>query len=40
MGVAERFGYTVEFQSVGPGHAELGSLTQMGIFWRAEVNHG
>ena len=31
-GLAEKFGYTVEFQSVGPEHEELGSPTQMGVF--------
>jgi 3' terminal RNA ribose 2'-O-methyltransferase Hen1 len=30
--LAERFGYTVQFQPVGPEHAELGSPTQMGVF--------
>ena len=33
-GVAERFGYSVEFRPVGPEHAELGPPTQMGIFIR------
>ena len=33
--LAERFGYTVEFQAVGPEHADLGSPTQMGVFqWK------
>ena len=31
-GVAERFGYAVEFRSVGPEHADLGPPTQMGVF--------
>ena len=31
-GLAEKFGYTVEFQSVGAEHADLGSPTQMVIF--------
>ncbi|MEN6451738.1 MAG: 3' terminal RNA ribose 2'-O-methyltransferase Hen1 [Thermoguttaceae bacterium] len=31
-GLAERFGYAVEFHPVGPEHAELGSPTQMGVF--------
>ncbi|MGO9113004.1 MAG: 3' terminal RNA ribose 2'-O-methyltransferase Hen1 [Thermoguttaceae bacterium] len=31
-GLAQRFGYTVEFQAVGPEHAELGAPTQMGVF--------
>jgi 3' terminal RNA ribose 2'-O-methyltransferase Hen1 len=31
-GVAGRYGYAVEFRSVGPEHAELGSPTQMAIF--------
>lgn len=35
--LAERFGYTVEFQLVGPEHDELGSPTQMGIFKRTET---
>ena len=39
-GLAEKFGYTVEFQSVGPEHEELGSPTQMGVFQRAEAVHG
>ena len=30
--VAGRFGYKVQFQPVGPEHAELGSPTQMGVF--------
>jgi 3' terminal RNA ribose 2'-O-methyltransferase Hen1 len=30
--LAERLGYTVEFRSIGPEHAELGSPTQMGVF--------
>ncbi len=33
-GLAEKFGYTVEFQSVGPEHEELGPPTQMGVFQR------
>jgi 3' terminal RNA ribose 2'-O-methyltransferase Hen1 len=32
--VAGRFGYSVEFQPVGPQHPELGSPTQMGVFTR------
>jgi 3' terminal RNA ribose 2'-O-methyltransferase Hen1 len=32
--VAERFGYTVRFQPVGPEHAEYGAPTQMGVFTR------
>jgi 3' terminal RNA ribose 2'-O-methyltransferase Hen1 len=32
--LAERSGYTVEFQSVGPEHPELGPPTQMGVFHR------
>jgi 3' terminal RNA ribose 2'-O-methyltransferase Hen1 len=32
QGVAGRFGYTVQFQPVGPEHPELGSPTQMGVF--------
>jgi 3' terminal RNA ribose 2'-O-methyltransferase Hen1 len=31
-GVAERFGYTVRFQPVGPEDAELGAPTQMAVF--------
>lgn len=30
--IAERFGYSVKFQSIGPEHPELGSPTQMGVF--------
>ncbi len=30
--VAERFGYTVQFQPVGLEDAEVGSPTQMGVF--------
>lgn len=33
-GLASRFGYAVEFQGLGPQHADLGSPTQMGIFRR------
>jgi 3' terminal RNA ribose 2'-O-methyltransferase Hen1 len=33
-GLAQRFGYTVEFRTVGPEHADLGSPTQMGVFHR------
>jgi len=33
-GIAERFGYTVEFRPVGPEHVDLGSPTQMGVFHR------
>jgi 3' terminal RNA ribose 2'-O-methyltransferase Hen1 len=32
--VAERFGYTVQFQAVGLEDAEVGSPTQMGVFRR------
>ncbi|WP_414588003.1 3' terminal RNA ribose 2'-O-methyltransferase Hen1 [Scytonema sp. PCC 10023] len=32
--VAERFGYTVQFQAVGLEDAEVGSPTQMGVFSR------
>jgi 3' terminal RNA ribose 2'-O-methyltransferase Hen1 len=44
-GVAERFGYSVQFQPVGPEHAELGSPTQMAVFQKAvfqkaEAGHG
>jgi 3' terminal RNA ribose 2'-O-methyltransferase Hen1 len=35
-GVAERFGYSVEIQPVGPEHAELGPPTQMGIFGKTD----
>ncbi len=38
--VAERFGYTVEFRGVGTENPELGSPTQMGLFRKAEVDHG
>lgn len=31
-GVAERFGYTVRFEPVGPVDPELGAPTQMGVF--------
>ncbi|NLF09761.1 MAG: 3' terminal RNA ribose 2'-O-methyltransferase Hen1 [Pirellulaceae bacterium] len=31
-GVAERFGYTVEFRPVGPENAEFGPPTQMAVF--------
>ena len=30
--VAENFGYTVSFDSIGPEHAEAGAPTQMGVF--------
>ncbi|WP_435011728.1 3' terminal RNA ribose 2'-O-methyltransferase Hen1 [Tundrisphaera lichenicola] len=39
-GVAGRFGYSVRFLPVGPEDEALGSPTQMGVFARAEVNHG
>jgi hypothetical protein len=39
-GLAEKFGYTVEFQPVGQEHEELGPPTQMGVFQRAEAAHG
>ena len=39
-GLAQRFGYTVEFRAVGPEHADLGSPTQMGVFQKAEADHG
>jgi hypothetical protein len=32
--VAERFGYSVRFLSVGPEDAAVGAPTQMGIFTR------
>ncbi len=32
--VAERFSYTVEFQSIGTNYLEVGSPTQMGLFSR------
>lgn len=35
--LAERFGYTVEFHSVGPVNEELGPPTQMGIFTRSDA---
>jgi 3' terminal RNA ribose 2'-O-methyltransferase Hen1 len=35
-GVAERFGYVVEFRPVGPEDAEVGSPTQMALFARRE----
>ncbi len=35
-GVANRFGYAVRFEPVGPLHAEYGSPTQMGVFRRGE----
>ena len=31
-GVAERFGYAVEFKPIGPEDAEIGPPTQMGVF--------
>ena len=31
-GLAERHGYSVQFQPVGPEHPEYGSPTQMGVF--------
>jgi 3' terminal RNA ribose 2'-O-methyltransferase Hen1 len=31
-GVAERFGYTARFASIGPEDAELGAPTQMAVF--------
>jgi 3' terminal RNA ribose 2'-O-methyltransferase Hen1 len=40
QGVAGRFGYKVQFQPVGSEHAELGSPTQMGVFQKAEAEHG
>ena len=36
--VAQRYGYTVAFRSVGNEDAELGSPTQMGVFSRAAAN--
>jgi hypothetical protein len=36
-GVAERFGYAVRFDTVGPVDAALGSPTQMGIFTRQDT---
>ena len=33
-GVAERFGYAVRFEPVGPEDADLGAPTQMGVFRR------
>jgi hypothetical protein len=36
-GVAERFGYEVNFEPVGPQEADLGAPTQMAIFMRKEV---
>ena len=33
-GVAERFGYAVRFEPVGPEDEELGAPTQMGVFRR------
>jgi 3' terminal RNA ribose 2'-O-methyltransferase Hen1 len=38
--LAERFGYTVEFRAVGPEHPDFGSPTQMGVFRKAEADHG
>lgn len=35
-GVAERFGYAVEFRPVGPDDAEVGAPTQMALFTRGE----
>jgi len=32
--IAERFGYSVHFQPLGPEHASLGAPTQLGIFKR------
>ena len=40
VGLAQRFGYTVEFRPVGPEHADLGSPTQMGVFQKAVADHG
>ncbi len=40
MSVAARFGYTVEFRGVGTENPELGSPTQMGVFQKAEADHG
>lgn len=34
MGVCARFGYGVEFRSIGPEDAEIGTPTQMGVFIR------
>ncbi len=39
-GLAQRFGYTVEFRAVGPEHVELGSPTQMGVFQKAVADYG
>ncbi len=39
-GLAQRFGYTVEFRAVGPEYADLGSPTQMGVFQKAVADHG
>jgi 3' terminal RNA ribose 2'-O-methyltransferase Hen1 len=36
--VAQRYGYTVAFRSVGNEDAEVGSPTQMGVFSRAAAN--
>lgn len=33
-GVADKYGYSVTFQDIGPDNADLGSPTQMGIFLR------
>jgi hypothetical protein len=36
-GVAQRFGYEVRFEPVGPQDAERGAPTQMAIFSQKEV---
>jgi 3' terminal RNA ribose 2'-O-methyltransferase Hen1 len=36
-GIAERFGYDVRFEPVGPQDAERGAPTQMAVFARKEV---
>jgi hypothetical protein len=36
-GVAERFGYEVRFEPVGPLDAALGAPTQMAVFAQKEV---
>jgi 3' terminal RNA ribose 2'-O-methyltransferase Hen1 len=37
VGIAERFGYAVRFEPVGPQDAEQGAPTQMAVFARKEV---